>query len=66
MDKVYDEIGGYTSEAVAITNKVRKKMTELIRSELEAGTSIEALDYVICSEIHTEILKQSLALRLGK
>ena len=66
MDKVYNTNGGYTSEAVSIANEVRNKMGDLIRAELEAGTPIEALEYIIYSEIHTEILKQSIGLRLGK
>ena len=66
MKTVYDKIGGYTEEAVNIANEVRRKLESLIREELEKGTPIEALEYVLCGQIHTEILKQSLALRLGK
>lgn len=66
MDRVYNEFGGYTQEADDIDNQVRNEMKSLIRYELEKGTPIEALEYVICNSIRKEILIQSLKLRLGK
>ena len=66
MERVYDENGGYTPEAVAIDNAVIKQMRELIRGELEAGTPIECLEHVVCNSVRKEILHQHLRLKLGK
>lgn len=66
MNKVYDEIGGYTPEAVALDKEVRDSMKLLIGSELESGTPIEVLEHVICNAIRTEILKQSIVLKIGR
>lgn len=66
MDRVYKKDGGYTSEAIAIEKEVIKSLRELIRDELEAETSIEALEYVLTNGIRKEILTQSLYIRLGK
>ena len=66
MDRVYKKDGGYTSEATSIEKEVIKSLRELIRNELEAETSIEALEYVLTNGIRKEILTQSLYIRLGK
>ena len=66
MNRVYDEIGGYTQEAVALDKEVKNSMKLLIGNELESGTPIEVLEYVMCNAIHSEILKQSIGLRIGK
>lgn len=66
MDRVYKKDGGYTSEANAIEKEVVNSLRELIRGELEVGTSIEALEYVLTNGIRKEILTQSLYIRLGK
>ena len=66
MDRVYKEDGGYTNEANAIEKRVIKSLRELIRNELEAGTSIEGLEYVLTNGIRKEILTQTLYIRLGK
>lgn len=66
MDRVYKEDGGYTNEANVIEKKVIKSLRELIRNELEAGTSIEGLEYVLTNGIRKEILTQTLYIRLGK
>ena len=66
MDRVYKEDGGYTNEANAIEKEVIKSLREVIRGELESGTSIEVLEYVLTNGIRKEILTQSLYIRLGK
>ena len=66
MDKVYEDNGGFTEEASVLADKIRNSLRELIREELEIGTPIEVLEYVIYSTIHTEILVQKLHIRLGK
>lgn len=66
MDRVYKEDGEYTNEANAIEKEVVNSLRELIRGELEVGTSIEALEYVLTNGIRKEILTQSLYIRLGK
>ena len=64
MDRVYDEIGGYTQEAVALDKEVKDSMKLLIGSELETGTPIEVLEHIMCNAIRTEILYQSIGLRI--
>ena len=66
MDRVYDKGGGYTEEAIKIDREVREAMNSLICRELEVGTPIEVLEYAICSAIRTEILKESIRLRVDK
>lgn len=64
MKEVYDKNGGYTEEAMKIGTIVRNELEKLIKTEIEAGTSIKALTYVCCKAIHTEILKQHLKQRI--
>ena len=66
MNRVYDEVGGYTQEAVALDKEIKDSMKLLIGKELESGTPIEVLEYVICNAIRTEILRQSIGLRIGR
>lgn len=66
MERVYDENDGYTSDAVLIDRTVRDDLRVLIRGELEAGTPIEALQCVLYNAIQTEILAQSISLKLRK
>lgn len=66
MDKVYDDIGGYTRGAVILDKKVKDTMKTIINEELSEGTPIEVLEHVICNAVRTEILKQSIELRINK
>ena len=66
MNKVYEENGSFTEEASELADKVRNLLRNLIREELDTGTPIEVLEYVITSTVHTEILTQKLRIRLGK
>ena len=68
---VVEHLGEYlrivgTEEASALADKVRNALKGLVREELETGTPIEVLEYVILSTVHTEILAQKLRIRLGK
>ena len=66
MDKVYDDIGGHTRGAVILDKKVKDTMKTIVKEELSEGTPIEVLEHVIFNAIRTEILKQSLELRINK
>lgn len=64
MLNVYEKDGGYTPEANHINNQVRQLLKPLIQRELDCGTPIEALEHVIYHAVNTEILKQSVEIRI--
>lgn len=66
MKQAYDENGVYTQEAEFLDKEVKDNLKLLIGSELESGTPIEVLEYVMCNAIRKEILRQSIGLRIGR
>lgn len=66
MKNVYYETGGYTEEASELDRKIRFKLKDIIREELDNGSSCEAIEYVIFHAVTTELLAQKILKQTGR
>lgn len=66
MKNVYYETGGYTEKASELDRKIRFKLKDIIREELDKGSSIEAIEHVIFHAVSKEMMLQNIFKRNGK
>ena len=66
MKNVFYNDGGYTEDASELDRKIRFKLKDIIREELDKGSSIEAIEHVIFHAVSKEIMLQNMFKRNGK